>query len=94
MRNTGASAQVVETGTAVAQAAAPSGAVGASVFAAIVVIATIWYCKKHKGWDMPQVLMGAAAVIVIGATPWGRPLVNGAGDGIAGLFTGLASILS
>lgn len=82
------------TSHVVAQAAPSGGAVGASVFAAIVVIAIIWYCKKHKGWDMPQVLMGAAAVLVIGGTPWGKPLVNGVGDGISGLFTGIASILS
>jgi len=77
-----------------AKAASSGGAIGASIFAAIVVIAIIWYCKKHKGWDMPQVLMGAAAVIVIGATPWGRPLIDGAAGGINGLFNGIASILS
>jgi hypothetical protein len=85
---------LAETGHILAKAAPSGGAIGTSAFAALVVIAIIWYCKKHKGWDMPQVLMGAAAVIVIGATPWGRSLVNGAGDGLTGLFSGLASFLS
>jgi hypothetical protein len=63
---------------AAAPAAAPGGAaLGGAMLIVVVFVAITIYCIKHKGWDVPQVLMGYCLAIVVSGVTWGAA-VNGA----------------
>lgn len=55
-------------------------AIGGTMLILVAAGLITWYCVKHKGWDVPQVLMGYALAIIVGGVSWGAQ-VNGAVSG-------------
>jgi hypothetical protein len=89
------------TTTAAVLAATPSqvsagsaAAIGGTMLVLVVLGAITWYCVKHKGWDMPQILMGYALAIVVSGVTWGAQ-VNGAfSSGISAAVGAIAKAVS
>ncbi|MEU4575960.1 hypothetical protein [Nonomuraea sp. NPDC023979] len=88
------SLKTAEAAHVLAQQQVPSGAIGTSILAVIALGALVWYCKKHKGYDWPQMVLGGAFVVVLAATPWGGGLINGISGAIFSIFTGVGQVLS
>lgn len=87
--------------TMAAAAAAPAKisagagtAIGGTMLILIALGLITWYCVKHKGWDVPQVLMGYVLAIVVGGVSWGAT-VNGAfSSGISAAMGAIVSAVS
>ena len=60
--------------------AGQGAAIGGTMLILIALGLITWYCVKHKGWDVPQILMGYSLAIVVGGVSWGAQ-VNGAFSG-------------
>ena len=73
---------------------ATGAAIGGTMLVLVVLAAITIYCVKHKGWDMPQILMGYCLAIVVGGVSWGAQ-VNGAfSSGISAAVGAIASAVS
>lgn len=71
-----------------------SAAIGGTMLILIVLALILWYCVKHKGWDIPQILMGYTLAIVVGGVTWGAQ-VNGAfSSGISAAMGALVNAIS
>jgi hypothetical protein len=69
-------------------------AIGGTMLILIALALITWYCVKHKGWDVPQILMGYTLAIVVGGVTWGAQ-VNGAfSSGISAAMGALVNAVS
>lgn len=86
---------VAEHGHVLAKAAAsPASSNFITALVAIALIVGAWYAKKHKGWDVPQMIYGFLVAVAISATQWGAPMITAAGSALNALGDAATSFLS
>jgi hypothetical protein len=54
--------------------AGDAATIGGTMLIFIAASLLIWYCVKHKGWDVPQLIMGYAFGLIVGGVSWGAQL--------------------
>lgn len=74
--------------------AGTGAAIGGTMLLLLVIAGIAVYCVKHKGWDVPQIVMGYTLAVVVGAVSWGAQ-VNGAfSSGLSAAMGAIAKAIS